>query len=144
MRRLYDRRESPREPAPVSLVRAWWDVAGPALARAARPAGVVEGVLEVVVGDRGWHRQVEELRDILLSRLRRRRGCEDLSGIRVILELSSREGREDRRESPPGDTPAAPEEILRAAQAIDDPDLGRRWCGAIGRQLQRRSAEKPR
>ena len=141
MKPLYDRREAPSEPSPVALVRAWWDAAGPALARAGHPAGMVGNELERVVGDRGWQRQIEELREVLLARLRRRKGLEKLAGIRVALD-PSRRAEPQACDRPPAGSLPAPEEILRAAQAIADAELQARWCSAIGRLLQRRNAGK--
>jgi|SRR5262245_3051658 len=143
MKRLYDRREAPSEPAPVALVRAWWDCAGEGLARAARPTGVADGKLEVVVADLRWQRQIEDLRDVLLARLRRRKGCENLAGIRVLVEPSAGGmPRAEGGESVSGPL-RAPEEIRRAAQSIEDPELGRRWCEAVSRHLRRRDSAKP-
>lgn len=143
MRRLVEVREVAAEPAAVALLKAWWYAAGPTLARAARPAGVAGGMLELVVGDRRWQRQIEEVREVLLARLRHRKGIEKISGIRVVIDPHEAVHREaDRPEKAP--ETAAPEEILLAAQSIDDADLKRRLCGAIGRTLQRRAAGKPR
>ncbi|HEU5182690.1 MAG TPA: DciA family protein [Candidatus Polarisedimenticolia bacterium] len=141
MRRLVEVREIAADPAAVALLKAWWDAAGPTLARAARPAGVSGGVLELVVGDHRWQRQVEEVREVLLDRLRHRKGIEKIGGIRVVIDPHEAVHRgDDRPEAVPAT--AAPEEILRAAQLIDDASLKERLCGAIGRHLQRRAAGK--
>lgn len=143
MKRLVEVRESAVDPAAVALLKAWWDVAGPTLARAARPAGLAEGMLDLVVDDRRWQRQIEEVREILMARLRRRRGMEKLSGIRVVVDPRGAVAPEADRACSTLPPVPAPEEILRAAQAIEDDDLKGRWCDAIGRHLQR-CAGRPR
>ena len=143
VKRLVEVRENTGDPAAVALLKAWWDAAGPTLARAARPAGVDGGWLELRVNDGRWQRQIEEVREILLARLRRRKGLEELSGIRVVVDPHAAAAGEPDRRPPAAPLVPAPEEILRAAQSIDDANLKGRWCGAIARHLQRRAAGKP-
>ena len=139
VKRLVETRAIAADSAAIALLKAWWEAAGPTLARAARPAGVAGGRLELLVDDGRWQRQIEEVHEILLARLRRRKGLEDLCGIRVVVDPRATLAREP--DGVPTAVLPAPEEILRAAQSIEDDDLKRRWCGAIARHLMRRAAK---
>ncbi|PYQ12347.1 MAG: hypothetical protein DMH00_06395 [Acidobacteria bacterium] len=127
----------PQEPDPIAVVRAWWNVAGPAMAHAAFPQGCSDGRVEVAVQDQTWLREMEIHRQELTTRMRRERGMEALREITLVLAPAGGQRLKIKLAPAPAVHRAelAPEEILSASERIPDRELGHRWAVAVGRLL---------
>jgi len=79
---------------PVFMVsRVWEEAVGPDLARRARPARVFRGILTVKVSDPAWMFQLQQMREILLERLRSFLKDEvQIEDLRITLDRRGRSG----------------------------------------------------
>lgn len=120
--------------------RVWDEVVGPQIARRARPSRIREGVLEVRVDQPVWMQQLQLMKPKILARLNERLGGE------VIRDIFWRRGRIDPDEvKSPGSeadlrsiplTPEDQEQIERALQDVEDPELHRQMVRLYTRQIQ--------
>ncbi len=130
---------------PLALLAAWWQAAGPPVARVASPRGVVRRRLQVAVPDPHWKRELGALREEILARLRRMEGLEELEGIDLLLEEGlPGEGPSTRGEELPDAPGGAGAEIESSARSIADSALARRWTAAVARLLSRRGKGQAR
>jgi hypothetical protein len=106
------------------IQRAWTAVAGPQVARRARPGGVSGGVLTVVVDNSPWLHELTLRADELTAALRAEFG--DVRAVRFVLGEVPRSPEASAPDAPrPGVplTPADRDDIESAAAAIADPML---------------------
>jgi len=134
------------EPEPVAIVRAWVNAAGPEVARVAFPLGLVGGRLQVVVAHENWLRELEGHRQRLLERIRRETGMSGVLEIVFLQESSGSQGAGASRARPQEDPVHAgpiPSEILTAADAIADAEMGRRLARVAANLLARVAKRRP-
>jgi len=125
-------------PDPVKVLRDWLEVVGPHLARVASPRGFESRRLVIAVPDEPWDKEITNLVEEILPRLRAKEGWQALRGIKTVVDASEVQAprpREAPRPPPPETAP--PEDIALAARAIPDPSIADRWVRAVARLLLR-------
>jgi hypothetical protein len=132
------------DPEPVMLLKAWWNAAGPSMARCVSPRGYQQGRLELAVPGQRWLREMQGHLEALRQRLRRERGMEGLVEIVLFLEpLAPSPPDLQSASSTLAPTPETPSEIVAAAKAIPDEELAARWTRVVGRSLEASRRRRP-
>jgi hypothetical protein len=122
------------------LVRSLWPlVVGPGIASRTEVVALQERTLRVRVTDTRWMRVLHRMQRVIIVRLAQHLGAAAPNQIGFV-EGALSSPPEKTRDKTVGTTPdaAPPESVLKAAAAIDDPELRRQFTEAAARYFQRR------
>lgn len=130
----------------AALIRAAWPrVVGPELALRTEVVAVEGSTLRIRVPDARWQKVLHRMQPELLAGLRALAGT--LAPRRLGFVLGAvgpppSTPPATPREAPERAAPAPPDELLRAASAIEDPELRRHFLATASRYLARGAGRK--
>jgi predicted nucleic acid-binding Zn ribbon protein len=127
------------EVAEAAAIAAWKHIVGVGLVNHAVPVQLQNKKLIVVVDDKIWQRQLEQMRAQLLYRLNSLLGQPLVSSIELRIDPRTLAKVRGEREGPRMERPdyKIPAELVTAAAGIEDVDLRRAFLGAAASCVRR-------